>query len=857
MGILKTLIRGVVLVLSVVMVGVGGLGLGIAYAPEHALIEKAIGAAETGVEVLESRLPIELPEEAAASALTAISGFPLRFALAPFGLVVLIATLLSGSNRREVDGDAEEDTGHVAVDRRTEKKSRKQAAGLHRQGMTLEAAELCFAVGLMDEAAKYFLKAEEYVRAAEIRHEQERFIECAELYARGGSHDAAGAIYAQHGEFGRAADAYAQGGSMSVAAETYEKAGNQLRAAECFEACEFLRHAAQAYTRCEQWERAAKCMEQVLIDEAPVGGGSDPAREADYEKMLRMTGHLWERADRLDKAESVFEKGGQYAFAAEIAAKRGEAERAAELYLRAKDVVRAAKALERLGKHERAAHIMAEYHRDRGEEQEAAEKFEEAGELLEAGDLYRLLERYPEAGECYERFGDGGQAAEMFHQAADYARAAQNYERAGRFKEAAECCSNLGDSEREAELFEKSGSCLQAGQLFRSNGRNEEAIKALQKVGPEDADFLLAAAIIGEIFREREMYPLAIAKLTEAIGEREVNRDSLPVFYCLATVYEANGDNAEANELYQKILACDVGYADAEERLNRTRELLSAKAEAEVASRASSGGPPAATGQPSRYIIRGTLGRGGMGIVYEAEDTVLDRKVAFKVLPEALKENPQALKNFLREAKSAAQLNHPNIVTVYDAGEQDGVFYIAMEYVDGKTLKEIIKKKGMIAPKAAIHVLAQLAEALAYAHEKKIVHRDIKTANAMWTVDRKAKIMDFGLAKVIEEVRNHTTVVSGTPYYMSPEQTLGKNVDHRTDIYSFGVSAFEMATGKLPFTEGNLPYHHLHTPPPSPLEFNADLPDMLVQMIAKCMKKDPNDRYQTAGEILEELRTGL
>jgi serine/threonine-protein kinase len=183
-------------------------------------------------------------------------------------------------------------------------------------------------------------------------------------------------------------------------------------------------------------------------------------------------------------------------------------------------------------------------------------------------------------------------------------------------------------------------------------------------------------------------------------------------------------------------------------------------------------------------VIRGTLGRGGMGIVYKADDTVLDRTVALKVLPESLKENPQALKNFLREAKSAAQLNHPNIVTVYDAGEQDGVYYIAMEYVDGNTLKDIIKRRGKIAPKGIVHVLSQMCEALAYAHEKKIVHRDVKTANTMWTKDRKAKIMDFGLAKVIEEVRNHTTVVSGTPFYMSPEQTLGKNVDQRSDLYS-------------------------------------------------------------------------
>jgi len=258
-----------------------------------------------------------------------------------------------------------------------------------------------------------------------------------------------------------------------------------------------------------------------------------------------------------------------------------------------------------------------------------------------------------------------------------------------------------------------------------------------------------------------------------------------------------------------------------------------------------------------RYQIVGELGRGGMGIVYKVQDTVLDRLVAFKVLPQALTENTQAIQNFMREAQAAAKLNHPNIVTVYDTGEQAGRYYIAMEYVEGTTLKEILRRRGAISPSGILHVLMQISEALAYAHEKKVVHRDIKPANAMWTRDKKAKLMDFGLAKVVEEARNHTTVVAGTPYYMSPEQTLGKNVDHRTDIYSLGVSLFEMATGTLPFMDGNIPYHHVHTAPPDPRSIAPDLPPLLVGIITRCLSKKPAERYQSAREILAELRATL
>jgi tetratricopeptide (TPR) repeat protein len=842
------------LVAGVLALALGGLGLAQAYAGESDAVESARDSADG---ILRAAL-VHVPgtgEDVAPQILDAVANPPLRFALAPVGLLLVALALRpaggGGDGRaksKAKDEPTDADMGRTAVGGKLARKAKKDAASLARKGEHSEAAELCFSAGLLDEAADYFIEAGEPSRAAEIRHDQNRFLESAELYAKAGKHSSAAVIFAQQNEFGRAAEANIAAGNLSQAAEMFEKSGDFKRAAECYEKTDFPRDAARCWGKCQQWLRAAKCLDQELVEAAGAANRDDRARE-DYGKLVRMAAQLYQRGGELEKAENVLVKGSLWEQAAELADKRGDHARAVELFQKARQAPRAAQALEKSGNAAGAARILAEYHRDRGDHAEAAAQFEKAGELLEAADLYRLLERYAEAAGCYDRAGSPAQAAEMFTAASDRPNAARCFERAGKFSEAAECWALEGDDVREAELLEKAGANLRAGQVHHEKGRDDAAIAALQSVAPGHADFAGASALLGEIFRERKMYPVAIAKLRDAIGENELDRGNHRVFYCLATVHEASGDFASAVVLYEKLLAFDVRYEDVHARLQQCRDALAKAAPADGA-----GGGGAPQSRSGRYVIRGTLGRGGMGVVYKADDTVLDRTVAFKVLPDALRENPQALKNFLREAKSAAQLNHPNIVMVYDAGEQDGVFYIAMEYVDGHTLKEIIKRRGRIAPKGVAHVVSQMSEALAYAHEKKIVHRDIKTANAMWTVDRKAKIMDFGLAKVIEEVRNHTTVVSGTPYYMSPEQTLGKNVDHRTDIYSLGVSVFEMATGGLPFTEGNLPYHHVHTPPPDPRETVPDLPEVLVQIIERCMRKDPEERYQNAREILADLR---
>jgi tetratricopeptide (TPR) repeat protein len=835
---------------------VGAFGLGAGHFPDSGLVATGRALLATLTHSLNGLVGGDFSGE---SIQKMLAGLP------ALGLLGLGVALLLLSVRRSVDLAVDEEgteapqqeANAAPVDKRLASKIQKQAAALAKKGKVSQAAELCVSSGLLDRAAEYFEQAEDLVRAAEVRHDQNRFTEAAELYIRAGQHETAGTIFASANEFARAADSYRKADRFSVAAEMYEKAGRHLQAGECYSQCDFHRHAARAFVKVQKWARAAKALEEVILEEGMrVGSGHDPAKERELQKLVLQAGKLHERAGDLDSAERVLEKGGCFTAAADVALRLEHFSKASDLFLRGGDALKAAEALRQVGEEQAAAQILGDYHREQGDDEEAARLLIQAGDLLAAGDLYRKLEDLTKAGECYERHGDAAQAAETFHMGGDHARAATNYERINRFEDAAECCARLGDFQRQAGNLARAGRMLEAGEILFREGMVDDAIKLLQQVKSGSTEFATASSLLGEIFCSRGKHTLAIKKLRQAIGDSDLDNDNRDAYYRLATAHDAAGEFQEAVDLYEKILTFDYHYKDVEKRLEFARSKVRESPPGEPPSATQETvGPP--SGRSGRYRVEGELGRGGMGIVYKAQDTVLDRPVAFKVLPDALKDNPEALKNFLREAKSAAKLNHPNIVTVYDAGEQDGRYYIAMEYVDGTTLKEIVRRRGVISPTGTLHVLIQMCEALAFAHDQKVVHRDIKTANTMWTRDKKAKIMDFGLAKVIEEVRNHTTLVSGTPYYMSPEQTLGKNVDHRTDIYSLGVTIFELATGSLPFREGNVPYHHVHTPPPDPREVNPKLPSLLAEIISSCLKKNPDERYQSAGQIVTIVKAKL
>jgi serine/threonine-protein kinase len=258
-----------------------------------------------------------------------------------------------------------------------------------------------------------------------------------------------------------------------------------------------------------------------------------------------------------------------------------------------------------------------------------------------------------------------------------------------------------------------------------------------------------------------------------------------------------------------------------------------------------------------RYEITGELGRGAMGVVYKALDPTIGRTVALKTMRLDVHglDAQEMVRRFQNEARAAGVLNHPNIVTIYDAGEQDGIFYIAMEFIEGTTLHELLAEKRVLATDEVLQLTRQICRGLDYAHSNSIVHRDIKPANIMITGNGTVKIMDFGIAKSGGQVTN-TGQVLGTPNYMAPEQVKGRQLDGRSDLFSLGVILYEMLTGEKPFVGQNVTtiiYKIVNENPITPRDLDVTVHPGLSAIVTKALAKAPDDRYQTGADLVRDL----
>ncbi|MCC6145063.1 MAG: serine/threonine protein kinase, partial [Candidatus Hydrogenedentes bacterium] len=255
-----------------------------------------------------------------------------------------------------------------------------------------------------------------------------------------------------------------------------------------------------------------------------------------------------------------------------------------------------------------------------------------------------------------------------------------------------------------------------------------------------------------------------------------------------------------------------------------------------------------------RYKLERELGRGGMGVVYLAQDLQLDRPVALKFLGSLLDDSDEYKQRFVREAQTAARVSHPNIISIYDISANAGEAYIAMEYVDGPNLHRYLQKKGALQPREAINIIQQACAALHAIHEAGIVHRDIKPDNIILAKGGLVKLMDFGLAKGAGARMTASNIVMGTPCYMAPEQAIAKDTDARTDIYAIGLVFHELLTGKTVFAEGNVLQRQVQEMPTPPSAIAPGIPTLLDQIVMKCLAKKPEERFQSAQELAKWLR---
>jgi serine/threonine-protein kinase len=259
-----------------------------------------------------------------------------------------------------------------------------------------------------------------------------------------------------------------------------------------------------------------------------------------------------------------------------------------------------------------------------------------------------------------------------------------------------------------------------------------------------------------------------------------------------------------------------------------------------------------------RYEVESRLGEGGMATVFGGSDRLLGRKVAIKVLARQYAKDRTAVERFRREAQAAAGLNHPNVVSVFDTGSDEGVHYIVMEQVQGRTLADIIRNESALPPSRAADIAVGICRALASAHEKGMVHRDVKPGNVLLTPEGGVKVADFGIARVASvDTLTATGSVMGTASYLSPEQARGGSIDPRSDIYSLGCVLYEMLTGKPPFdgeTPLSIAYKHVEEQPVPPSSLNPAVPAELEAVVEKAMAKDPDDRYGSAAEMARDLR---
>jgi len=688
--------------------------------------------------------------------------------------------------------------------------------------------------------------------------------------------------------------------------ETGPKEVKDKQFAQTLEGAKNLRGTIEPLKKSKQYDRVAEVY-------ASVNRHKDAAKWFTKAKLRKKAAEEWARSGKTVKAAKILIKEGDHATAARFFEEGGKHAAAADAYLKAGDLPGAAGAQANAGSHGEAVRLFTDYFaaaQDPAETQlKAAEgcyamlqsdagktgvaaaqrapllaavaaRFEqakrwdlaarlyyEANEKARAGGIYARQGKLEEAARCMREAGKTKEAnligAQFYEKQGRWKEAGMAYAGGGEFRRAGDCFAKAQDMERTAECYAKAAEYYGAGLAYAHLRRFDEAIPLLQKVDDSDKNFDLSRALLGRCFYEMHDFEHCAATLENHLTNARVEKGNMDYWYMLALATEQLGKLRKSQDILFKMRSVDVGFRDVSQRISSISSRISLGAELSGAGQLVAAAQVSGDAQMmeqvenllgGRYRLDRELGRGGMGTVYLAKDTQLDRPVALKFLGALVDGSEEYRQRFVREAKAAAKVNHPNIIAIYDISAGMGKAYIAMEFVEGPNLHQYVDSKGRLSPREAVNLIAQACSALEAIHDAGVIHRDIKPDNILIAKGGVVKLTDFGLAKAVDARITGTNVVMGTPAYMSPEQTRDSDVDARSDIYSLGLVLHEALTGKTVFKDGDVMMRQQDELPEAPGKLVEGVPPKLDRIIMTCIAKDPTQRFQTAAQLTAALR---
>ncbi len=749
------------------------------------------------------------------------------------------------------------------------------ARSLARRGDPLGAGDMLLHAGRPKEAIRYYIKARAWEQAgraalaagrvdeaAQLLRKAggERLEEAARLYRRQGRHDDSRACEAEYARW------LGSRNRMADAVEAWLRAGEPVKAAK---SARLALDEGRLKPNLRSFDAARKAAEQAR--DLPL-----MAELAELQEDWTRAALTWRQIGEHERSARCFRMAGRLEDAANEEEAAGRIDEATRLRINLLHRLRQRLApgmtghggnsdwrepLERKIRQledqvipvlDRSGQIEALI-----EELAAAGRYEEVIErLVESGDTRRAAEVAAEMGrpdlaaELHEKAGRWGEAGDLWELAGNLEKAARAAEYAGEDERALALYSAAGDVSGQARCMARSGRLQEGLAVLHKAGRWEEAYRLLQDFPGPIPDIPDVVQDLAEVLWKAGKRREAIAVLQRAVVGVALTPERLAPPVLLARFLLEEGEPRAALEQLDRVLDFDYSYQPAhmlrQQLLAEVPDYRKAVAEREHAeSRAAE-----ASSAETRYEILEEVGRGGMGVVYRARDSRLERDVAIKVLRTTRQEEIVRLE---REAKAAATLNHPGIVTIYDFEQGFGGYFIVMEFADGDPLDHLLRSDAQRIRDNLLDIMIQAADAVAFAHSRNVVHRDLKPGNLLLTREGRVKILDFGIAARLDVQTGRQEQVCGTPYYMAPEQIRGEPPTPATDVYSLGATFFHLATGRPPFVKGNIIQGHLSDPPPDPATLNPVLPSGLATIILRCLAKEPTERFTSGAELRNAL----